>query len=176
MFHKIPASKTSIAGRKLLHGVGVNDADYVVRPTVNGLKSICPIYSRWASMLARCYCKKSLIDNPSYAGCSVCEEWLLFSSFSKWCVINYVDGYHLDKDIRIKGNKVYSPEACMFVTAKKNTEQASAKRYKFKSPNGDIINVFNLRQFCRDNGLCASTMCKVNKGQNSHHHGWTAVD
>lgn len=39
----------------------------------------------------------------------------MFSEFLKFYSEHYVDGYHLDKDILVKGNKVYSKETCCFV-------------------------------------------------------------
>lgn len=33
----------------------------------------------------------------------------------------HMEGWHLDKDILLKGNKVYSPETCAFVPAKINS-------------------------------------------------------
>ena len=73
---------------KLVYGVGINDVNYVIRiveqlPKTNGKRKEkliwkCPFYSRWASMLERCYSKSLLEKYPSYIGCSVCEEWLIF--------------------------------------------------------------------------------------------------
>lgn len=39
----------------------------------------------------------------------------MFSNFKRWFDEHYIDGWHLDKDILVKGNKVYSPETCCFV-------------------------------------------------------------
>ena len=97
--------------RKAIYGIGVND--YVGRIKENG-KHI-PAYRSWVSMLSRCYSKTALNHRPSYIGCSVCDEWLVFSNFKQWFDNNYVKGYHLDKDLLVKGNKVYSPETCCFV-------------------------------------------------------------
>ena len=55
--------------------------------------------------------------------CSVCEEWKHFSNFKKWFDENYIEGFDIDKDILIKGNKVYSPEACSFVPRIKSENQ-----------------------------------------------------
>ena len=70
-------------------------------------------------MLRRCYNKKSHKKHPTYVDCKVCEEWLNFQNFAKWYENNYyeVEGerMELDKDILVKGNKVYSPDTCIFV-------------------------------------------------------------
>lgn len=102
--------------KKLVHGVGINDADYFVTPTVNG-KAVwrCPYYVRWESMLKRCYSAKEHEIHPTYAGCTVCDEWLYFMGFREWMVEQDWEGKHLDKDFLFSGNKIYSPEACIFV-------------------------------------------------------------
>lgn len=72
----------------------------------------------WKSMLERCYSKKYQANKPTYIGCTVCEEFLDFQKFMLWAEVQVgfgVHGFRLDKDILIKGNKVYSPETCLFV-------------------------------------------------------------
>ena len=82
-----------------------------------------PEYKIWYAMLVRCYQEKSLLKNKSYVGCSVSESFKDYRKFKKWC--NKQIGFrsrdekgrvfHLDKDILIKGNKVYSEDTCCFV-------------------------------------------------------------
>lgn len=71
-------------------------------------------YMHWRSMLDRCYGANT---TELYKQCSVCEEWLNFQNFAQWYkdYVYHKEGWHLDKDILIKDNKVYSPEACTFV-------------------------------------------------------------
>jgi len=76
-------------------------------------------HHKWVNMLHRCYNEKIYEKCPSYKGCTVCEEWHNFQVFAKWYDENYyeIDGQimELDKDILVKGNKIYSPETCVFV-------------------------------------------------------------
>ena len=67
-------------------------------------------------MLTRCYNEKHLVKNPSYKDCVVCEEWKRFSNFKAWMEIQDWEGKQLDKDLLIRGNKLYSPETCVFVS------------------------------------------------------------
>lgn len=133
MFKKIPASKKSIEMRRKKYGAGINDADYMTQIEVNGKRYSCKIFSAWSNMLKRSYCEKYHNQKPSYIDVEVCSEWLLFSSFEKWCLVNYIEGYHLDKDIKTKGNRVYSPENCLFVPPFINTvlSDSHAKRGDF---------------------------------------------
>ncbi len=111
-----------VRGLKLVQGVGINDADYPVT-SVNkssGKRIRCPFYSKWDSMLTRCYSKKFQERRPSYKGCCVCEEWLTFSNFKRWMEVQDWRGKQLDKDLLVDGNKIYSPETCVFVTTEIN--------------------------------------------------------
>ena len=105
---------------KLVEGVGINDADYVVYPTVSGKQVMCPFYKVWKSMLVRCYNSKVHQRSPTYVGCSVSPEWLTFSNFRAWMETQDWVGKELDKDILFKGNKVYSPQTCVFVPVNVN--------------------------------------------------------
>ena len=83
------------------------------------------VYNIWKKVLQRCYSKEYHIKKPTYIGCSVVKEWLNFQNFAKWYKKNYkpetMEGWHLDKDILVKGNKIYSPETCCFVPADINS-------------------------------------------------------
>lgn len=114
-FIEIPANKSSITKRKLLFGVGTNDADYIVSPKINGRQVRCPYYQRWVNMIERCYSTKTHKRQPTYKDCRVCNEWLVFSKFKDWMITRDWKGLHLDKDLLVMGNKVYAPNLCLFV-------------------------------------------------------------
>lgn len=119
-------------GVSIVHGIGINDADYVLHTfevledrlkcgrKKRRLTWACPYYKKWSAMIARCYSDAYQAKYPSYRGCIVCEEWLLFSSFRKWMVGQEWEGLQLDKDLLLAGNKVYSPETCVFVPRRVN--------------------------------------------------------
>lgn len=174
-FKKIPASKRSISFRRLVYGVGVNDADYMLKPTVNGRRECCPFYQKWKSMLERCYSDKNFKKYPSYIGCTVCYEWLIFSKFKSWMENQDWKGKQLDKDIRVKGNKIYSPETCSFVSHAVNTIEGTAKHYTFINPYGDTVKIYNLNAYCQKNGLCQSHMVQVHKEKEQQHKGWRSL-
>ena len=106
---------------RIIFGNGINDADYKVKPIINGRRLVCPFYKKWVDMIKRCYSKKEHVRYPSYAGCSVCDEWLVFSNFKSWMELQNWKGKFLDKDILIQGNKIYSPDFCLFVSGRVNT-------------------------------------------------------
>lgn len=90
-------------------GIGVNDIQDVNRHE--------KAWVAWRGMFTRCYSEKMHNRNPTYVGCSVCKEWHLYSNFRKWYYDNFRPGLELelDKDILVKGNKVYSPKTCCLV-------------------------------------------------------------
>lgn len=93
--------------------------DGVHKVHING--KISKAYSVWSHMLARCYSDLYQKSKPAYKGCAVCPEWHDFQVFGDWFALNYVDGYHLDKDILKQGNRIYSPDACIFVSHQINS-------------------------------------------------------
>lgn len=90
-------------------------------------------YLRWHDMMNRCYNDKFHERQSQYKKCTVCKEWHNYINFKKWYDSHYYivenEKMDLDKDILIKGNKVYSPSTCciaphsintLFLTGKKN--------------------------------------------------------
>jgi len=112
--------------RKLVCGVGLNDADYPVIPMVKvdgrwkKSKDRCPFYQVWQAMLNRCYNRKYQQKNPTYVGVTVCDEWLTFSNFRNWMEKQDYKGKFLDKDLLVNENKLYSCGTCIFVDRKIN--------------------------------------------------------
>jgi hypothetical protein len=121
---------------RLVHGIGINDADYVVRPTINGTQVWCPFYQTWAHMLMRCYSSKGQTHRPSYIGCAVDSKWLVFSNFKSWMENQDWEGKSIDKDILIQNNKVYSPLTCIFVNNHINSLLNSCTSARGELPRG----------------------------------------
>lgn len=86
-----------------------------------------PAYTTWKSIATRCYIKAhKSYDSYGGSGVTVCEEWKKFSNFKKWFDENYIDGYQIDKDIC--GLNEYSPDGCLFVSAKENILESQKRR------------------------------------------------
>lgn len=123
---------------KLVLGFGVNDWHESV--SIKG-KNI-PEHQLWVRMLRRCYSDKTKLKQPSYASVSCCERWLSMSNFIS-DVSSYVGyenalykGWNLDKDILIKGNRVYSPSTCCFVPPHVNNLFTKANSIRGEYPIG----------------------------------------
>lgn len=115
--------------KKLVCGVGVNDADYVV--CRNGV-IVCQYYRVWSGMLMRAYSDKFKKRCGTYSECSVCDDWLYFSKFKDWMQRQDWRGKELDKDLIVAGNKEYSPMFCVFVSKQINTFITENKTTKIK--------------------------------------------
>jgi hypothetical protein len=101
---------------KLVEGVGVYskcEYDSSSRP-----------YRIWYDMLKRCYNEKCQEAQPEYIGVTVHPAFHKFVDFVTWGKEQKGFGVpcnRLDKDILLKGNKVYSPDTCIFVHHEINT-------------------------------------------------------
>lgn len=121
MFKQKPVTKASVAIRKSLYGVGINDAPYVTCIVGTDGKNItCPYYKVWTGMLSRCFSTKLHKTRPTYAGCTLERSWKSFMTFRDWMQQQDWQGKVLDKDILIQGNKHYGPETCVFVSRELN--------------------------------------------------------
>ena len=121
---------------QMVYGVGINDADYVTDHRIDGKRVVCPYYNTWKSMLMRCYGKKYQEHYPTYKGCSVCPDWLYFMNFRKWMIRQDWEGKQLDKDLLVRGNKVYSEDTCVFVDAMTNLFTTDRGRSRGNYPLG----------------------------------------
>lgn len=101
-----------------VYGVGIVGDESTVQK-----RKVYTDYSIWVSMLKRCYSTAYLLEHPSYESCTVSDNFKHFSYFKEWrkdqTGFNSVDEkgrlFNLDKDILVKGNKVYSEDTCCFV-------------------------------------------------------------
>ena len=103
-----------------VYGVGVLGAKY--QSKVNGVQT--KEYELWTGMLERCYSNTYQKKNPTYEGCEAGDNFKSYEYFYEWCnkQIGFgVDGFEIDKDLLIKGNKVYSESTCVFIPAEINS-------------------------------------------------------
>ena len=124
--------KNYIDGDRLVYGVGVNDGEYKTYDILN--KKHVREYHLWKGVLKRCY-----TETKFYDGCSMSENFKRYSYFYEWCneqVGFNNEGWHLDKDILINGNKLYSEDTCVFVPSEINKFFTFRKRNRGEYPIG----------------------------------------
>ena len=137
---------------KLVYGVGVYTKGKH-KAAENGRHT--KAYSAWIGMLMRCYDNDFHLRQPTYVGCRVCNEWLDFQKFATWYHANYPQGEEsceLDKDLKISGNKFYSPRACLIVSRVVNSFTKDRRAARGDCPIGVSWNKQNkkFRAHCRN--------------------------
>ncbi len=134
---------------KLLYGVAYNSKGRY-KAFSNGKKT--KAYITWWHMIRRCYNPEVQVKNPTYIGCSVASEWHDFQDFAEWYYSqkDHSMGYELDKDVLVRGNKVYSPNNCTLLpqplNALLNDHRAARGKYPqgvcFHKSSGKIMGTF----------------------------------
>lgn len=118
-------------------------------------------YDAWRSMIRRCY---GNLDNcKAYRDCTVCDEWLCFQTYAKWYEENYYkfkdEVMTVDKDILIKGNRVYSPDTCLIVPVSINSMFVKCKNNRGNLPIGVYMHRGKYVSHCADVDLgCQKTL------------------
>ena len=101
-----------------VYGVGIIGTKYPVSEGGRDTKE----YKLWMGMLRRGYSDGFKKRCPTYEGCEVSDNFKNYEYFYEWCnkQIGFTNEgnenpFHLDKDLLIKGNKVYSEDSCIFL-------------------------------------------------------------
>ena len=88
----------------------------------NGKNILTCEYTKWQSMLIRCFDNKFKEKYLTYKNVTCCNRWLCFANFLEDFAIlkneynwNKEEKINLDKDILHKGNKIYSLDNCVLV-------------------------------------------------------------
>lgn len=109
-------------------------------------------YSVWNGIRQRCYNENIRKKNPAYQECTMSENFLLFSYFKDWYhkqIGHDQEGWDLDKDILVKGNKIYSEDTCCFVPKEINCALATSINRRGDKPQGVIWNCTKTRYRAR---------------------------
>lgn len=83
------------------------------------------------------------------------------------------DGYTVDHNDSDRLNN--HPSNLKLMTAEENAIKGNARFWTLISPRQEVIEVYNLAKFCRENGLHKGHMSDVHLGKKSHHKGWRIV-
>ena len=101
-------------------------------------------YRYWHAMIERCYSGKLHGGvNKTYKNCTTSENFKSYEYFYEWCQNQTgfgVDGFELDKDLLIKGNKIYSENTCVFLPKEVNTALAKSTATRGTSLIGTTFN------------------------------------
>ena len=186
-------------------GVGINDMKgkwycCLRKAKTEEQKYQARVYQVWRGMLRRCY--TNLDKHPTYKGCQVCVRWRKFSNFTR--DITKIPNYELwlnnsgkkislDKDILLKGNKLYHPKLVKFVSMAENNREmlkrnnfnvckiagkvSSFKRSKavigVSIENGSILEFKSASEAERVGGFTRTNICACCTGKQKSHKGYT---
>ena len=141
-----------------VYGIGVLGAKYPSK--INGV--LTKEYILWCGMLKRCYPTILKKKRPTYEDCEVSDNFKSYDYFYKWCnsQVGFDNqGWHLDKDLLIKGNKVYSESTCVFIPREINQLLTKSTALRGKH----LIGVY----WSKTN---KAFVAKVNKGKGKQEH------
>lgn len=94
-------------------------------------------YYQWRSIMMRCYKKKRDNFCSAYDGCTMSKEWHDFKNFVLWYDRHKkTDKCCVDKDLLVKGNKVYCAERCCLVPIQINNAIIKQKSRRGDYPIG----------------------------------------
>lgn len=105
--------------KRNIRGVGY-DSKGTHAKVIAGTRKKTKVYQVWSDMIRRGYSAKYKEKHTTYKDVVVCEEWHDLQVFGDWFVLNYKKGFCLDKDILLKGCKVYQPSTCRFIPVNLN--------------------------------------------------------
>ena len=139
-------------------GVGIVGTKYPISEGGRNTKE----YTLWRNMLERCYSDTFKKKQPTYEGCEVGDKFKSYEYFYEWCHIQIGfanKDWQLDKDLLIKGNKVYSESTCVFIPREINQVLT-----KCTASRGEhLIGVY----WCKTNKAFKAQVSK-NKGKREH--------
>lgn len=123
----------------------------------------------WNAMHMRCKSGNEGTANSTYKGCSISDSFKDFQFFAGWCQNQAGYGnktekgrnWDLDKDILVKGNKVYSPEICVFIPLEINTSILNRLKSRGDCPIGV--------HWAKDKSIFAA---QINDGGSKKHLGY----
>lgn len=135
---------------KLVRGIGINENKYLAEKDGILVKE----HILWTNMLHRCT-EKCWVKYPTYIGTTCSENFKSYTFFYEWCQEQIGFGnkdnsgryWQLDKDLLIKGNKLYSEDTCVFLPHKLNCLLIKAELARGEYPIG-VYWKKKSKQFC----------------------------
>lgn len=116
------------------------------------------------------YLKFTTVQTPE----KITRNFLLHRLMYELFIGPIPDGMTVD---HIDGDKLNNhPSNFQLLTSEENAVKGNARFWKFRSPDGEVVTIYNLRDFCRSNDLHQGHMGAVHSGRFKNylsHKGWT---
>ena len=114
-------------------------------------------YMTWYHIIQRCYSDRLKEKQPAYKDIKVCSDWLYYENFYEWLHSqpNFDKWYYgkrwaVDKDILVKGSKIYSPETCCLIPQNVNCLFLKREAERGEYPIGVRYTNDGFTAVCRD--------------------------
>lgn len=123
----------------IIYGQGYVGDKHKTCETVDGKVVNKKQYEHWRGMLRRCYNEEERYKTPTYKDCIVSENFKSYTYFYEWCnkQVGFNNkGWNLDKDLLVKGNKIYSEDNCVFLPPELNAILVKNNKIRGKYPIG----------------------------------------
>lgn len=133
----------NMAGQKeghLIYGIGHTSKTNPITSSGKKVKE----YETWRGILKRCRDEQYILREPTYNGCVISNDWIYYDNFYSW--ITSQENYEkwkqggrewaIDKDIKCKGNKIYSADTCLLVPQNVNSLFTNRKLHRGNCPIG----------------------------------------
>ena len=137
-YHKFKNKNMKNPYDKTVYGIGyIGVGKYKTKENGKNTK----VYNCWFNMFTRCYDNEHRTKSHiRYIGCTVCDEWHNYQNFAKWYDEHYYEitdeNIEIDKDVLIKGNKIYAPDKCCFIPESINRFFTKSNSSRGKYPIG----------------------------------------
>lgn len=135
-------------------------------------------FKKWTYMVIRVHSNSSKNGKGLHHTCTICKEWSNFQNFAAWHFESYPEdgkGYELDKDKIKKGNKLYSPSLCCYISHKENAQASNSRVHYVSGPKGELLKVFNMAEFQRSMGISYPPRKVCELPNKRARRGWVAV-
>lgn len=129
-------------------------------------------YGKKLSEEQRLKIAKRIKENPPFLGCKHTEKAKAkMSEVHSGKILSEEHKKNIGKSIAGEKNGFYNKEHTK--ECKDKISVQNSKEYKFTSPDGQIVTIFGLNKFCKENNLNQGGMWCVAKGTKNSHKGWT---
>ena len=134
-FGEVRSGKVADKFKPSVYGIGILGDKY--KTSYNSV--VAKEYKLWRGMFNRCYSENIHKLRPRYADCFTSPNFNSYTYFYEWCneqVGFNVDGFELDKDLLVKGNKIYSEDTCVFLPKEINIVLEKSQKRRGDYPIG----------------------------------------
>lgn len=131
--------------------------------------------SEYKSVLSKSKSKFYMLCNPNGKNVEIfnmkefCEKNNFTKKYFYFLINGKIDSY-LNWTRPFEDKKKILKEK---VIKKQNSNNKKAKKYVLCNPNKEIIEIFNMSKFCKDNNLIKQNMLSLANGKSNYCKGWT---